>query len=378
MHTDIYEKLAKHLDELPAGFPRTDNGAEMRILQRLFTPEEAELALHVSLIEERARVIARRAGKPLAETSRLLEEMETKGLVFAYRRRGREPRYQAVGYIIGLLEFQVNRLDGDLVRDIEDYTPQWFNLETWRKAPQLRTIPVGKSITFENKILPYEQADEIVRKEDTFAVASCICRREQEIEGHRCDKPIETCLLLGDAAKYYIRNELGRPAGREEVLDILRLANKTGLVLQPGNAKKPSNICTCCGCCCGVLRNIKHHPKPATIVATPCVVNFDASLCNSCTICETRSQMDAIQIEEGRVTVEKDRCIGCGLCVSTCAENALTLVRKPKKEQSPVPRNVVDTNIRLGRARGTLSIGKMVRMFVKSRIDRLLSSRRED
>ena len=39
----IYEALAAHLDRLPAGFPRTPGGVEMRILRRLFTPEEAKL-----------------------------------------------------------------------------------------------------------------------------------------------------------------------------------------------------------------------------------------------------------------------------------------------------------------------------------------------
>ena len=30
-----------------------------------------------------------------------------------------------------------------------------------------------------------------------------------------------------------------------------------GLVLQPGNAQKPINICLCCGCCCQILKNLK-------------------------------------------------------------------------------------------------------------------------
>jgi hypothetical protein len=42
--TDVYEKLAQHLDSLPAGYPRTESGVEMRILKRLFSPEEAEIA----------------------------------------------------------------------------------------------------------------------------------------------------------------------------------------------------------------------------------------------------------------------------------------------------------------------------------------------
>ena len=58
MAMDVYDKLVKHLDNLPPGYPRTDSGVEMRILHRLFTPEDAELALHLTLIPEEARVIA--------------------------------------------------------------------------------------------------------------------------------------------------------------------------------------------------------------------------------------------------------------------------------------------------------------------------------
>ena len=47
MAADIYERLAQHLDNLPGGFPRTESGVEVRILRRLFTPEDAELALHL-------------------------------------------------------------------------------------------------------------------------------------------------------------------------------------------------------------------------------------------------------------------------------------------------------------------------------------------
>lgn len=76
MSTDAYHQLAKHLDNLPSGYPRTDSGVEMRILHRLSSSEEAALALHLTLIPEEARVIARRAKIPIVETTRRLEEME--------------------------------------------------------------------------------------------------------------------------------------------------------------------------------------------------------------------------------------------------------------------------------------------------------------
>jgi hypothetical protein len=45
---DVYRRLQRHLDELPVGYPATASGVELRILERLFTPEEAEVALALS------------------------------------------------------------------------------------------------------------------------------------------------------------------------------------------------------------------------------------------------------------------------------------------------------------------------------------------
>ena len=154
MASDVYERLARFLDDLPAGFPATDSGVELRILRRLFTPEEAELALHLTLLAEPARVIARRARIPVEEAMQRLEEMERKGLMFVYHRDGREPKYMATHFAVGIYEFQVGRLDPELVRDIEKFKTHWFDQTAWDRAPQLRTIPVGESIPAGAEVMP--------------------------------------------------------------------------------------------------------------------------------------------------------------------------------------------------------------------------------
>lgn len=42
--SDVYSSFAAALDRLPNGYPRTESGIELLILQKLFTPEEAALA----------------------------------------------------------------------------------------------------------------------------------------------------------------------------------------------------------------------------------------------------------------------------------------------------------------------------------------------
>ena len=91
MAPDIYERLAEHLDNLPAGFPRTESGVEMRILHRLFTPGDAELAVHLTLNPEEPRVIARRAKIRVAEAARRLEEMRKKSLIFSIPQDNKPP-----------------------------------------------------------------------------------------------------------------------------------------------------------------------------------------------------------------------------------------------------------------------------------------------
>ena len=364
-----------HLDKLPGGFPSTESGVELRLLRRLFTPEEARIALCLTLISEQPRVIARRAGISTAQAGTLLEEMARKGLIFRSQPRGENLEYSALQFVIGIWEFHVKQLDLGLIRDLNEYMPTLLNPEIWKKSPQLRTIPVDRSISARPDVLPYERAEEMVRSQEKFLVAPCICRREHKMAGKGCDRPEETCLVFGTGADYYQRNGLGRVIGLQETLDILKSADESGLVLQPSNAQHILNICCCCGCCCQVLKNLKRYPKPASLFATSFVAEFDADACEGCGVCVERCQMQALQLDGGRAVLDSDRCIGCGLCVATCPTEALRLARKIPPGQVRVPQTLVSAAIQLGRARGKLTTLGMAEMVLKSKLDRLLAAK---
>ncbi|MGD9079785.1 MAG: 4Fe-4S dicluster domain-containing protein [Desulfobacterales bacterium] len=122
---DTYKKLAEHLDNLPGGFAPSDTGVELRLLKRLFTPEEAELSVHLTLEREEASAIANRAGISIDEAEQRLNAMARKGLIFSIEAEGRSALYQAVPWIIGIYEFQVNKLDKAFVEESCLYFGEW-------------------------------------------------------------------------------------------------------------------------------------------------------------------------------------------------------------------------------------------------------------
>ena len=337
-----YHRLAEHLDGLPGGFAPSKTGAHIRLLNKLFTPEEAELATRLTLDQEDAETIAGKAGLSAAQTEKLLGEMVMKGLIFSVQPVDGPTLYQAIPWVIGIYELQVNNLSEDLVEALNEY---WSTAESREKPwkPQLRTIPIGQSIEPTLEVLSYERVEELVEANDTFAVAPCICRVKEKKMGRGCDAPIETCLIFGDFADFYVKTGRGRYISKTEMKAKIAEANEANLVLNPTNSKLVSAICCCCGCCCGILRGLQHAPKPAEAVVSSFVAEYDPEACIGCGVCLERCQMQAITEENDKVSLNADRCIGCGLCVSTCPTGALSLVRKPEGALKEIPATLYDT-----------------------------------
>jgi NAD-dependent dihydropyrimidine dehydrogenase PreA subunit len=373
MTPDVFERLAAHLDTLPAGYPATDSGVHLRLLRRLFSAEDAELALHLTLIPEEARVVARRARRPIAEVERGLQSLESKRLIMVAARPGKPKQYGALQFLVGIWEAQVDRLTPELVHDFEEYLPQLIDVALWKKVPQMRTVPVNITISTRRDVLPYERIEDVVRGYDRFAVSNCICRQEMHVVGTGCTHPLETCLQFGGAADSVVREGRARPITLDETLAILTRAEETGLVLQPGNAKDAMFLCACCGCCCGVLRTAKRHPSPGRILSSPFVAVLTPETCHGCGTCEARCPMQAVTVPDGTAAIDGERCIGCGLCVTTCPTGSLALERKPAAEQPRVPRTIVGTYLKIAQARGRLGVGDIVGLQVRSKIDRLLA-----
>ena len=349
MSDDVYFKLREFLDNLPGGYPATDTGVEIRILKKLFTPEQAHIAIHLKPHPEPSFLIARRLKMKRNEAAEKLEEMAKEGLIYRVRLAGK-PLYMALQFLVGIFEFHLNSLDRELAELMEEYFP--YISKAWQgvKTTQLRVVPVGSSISTTPKVSTYNDIRALLKKKKLLAVAPCICRKETSLMGKECNRPLERCLMFDQAAQYYIENNMAREITRRELDDFLTRGEEEALVLSPTNAKDILNICMCCGCCCGILRLYKSFPKPAEYVQSSYQARIDSELCTSCGTCLERCQMDAIDENDETFSVNLDRCIGCGLCVSTCPAEAVSMIEKP--ETVPIPKTVFDQMKQIAKERG--------------------------
>ena len=336
MSEEMYTRLREFLDTFPTGYPKTPTGVEIRLLKKLFTPEQAELTMLLPREPEDVPTIAARLGRDEGELAKTLEDMALNGLIFRVR-DGEKKLYQAFQFLIGIYEFQLNRLDKEFSAMFEEFLP-YFGMSLAQASvttSQLRVIPVESSLPVKSVVAPYNQVRDLVREQSLISLSPCICAKEQGLLGHPCEKPLEKCLAFGRFAQYYIDNAMGRQIDVDEALAVLDMAEDAGLVLQPTNTQNLEAICCCCSCCCPALRIGKMIARPVDMVTSYYVSAIDPDLCTACGICIERCPMAAIREADGFSEVIDGRCIGCGLCVSTCPEEAITLKAKPGMEAPP-------------------------------------------
>ncbi len=353
MKQDVHKRLREQLDQYSNGFPETASGVELQILKKLFTEEEAEMYLIMTMMPETAEQAAQRTGRDPEQTKVLLDQMAEKGLIFRTTMKG-ETVYMVFGFTVGIYEFQLKDFDEEFARMYEEYYQEAY-FENFRINPmQHVTIPVNRVVQALHPRPSYEDSREIVKAQKRIAVVDCVCRVQRGLAGGDCNKPVEVCLMFGLHANYYIQRGIGREVSPEEALDILDQCEKAGLVTQPHNSQTPGNICNCCSDCCMYLRSLKQHPRPAEVIQANYLAAIDAGVCEACETCLDRCQMDATSMNEaGFAQVEAERCIGCGLCTTTCPVEAISLQAKPEAERRTPPKTPQDLYMELSQERGT-------------------------
>ncbi|MFX0147923.1 MAG: ATP-binding protein [Candidatus Hodarchaeota archaeon] len=352
----IYRDLQKHLDSMPIGFPPSEDGSDIRVLKAYFTPEEAVLATYLNFIPvplSKIYSLTKDSGLSLDETKEKLDIMVEKRIIFKdIDPKTKEESYGNLPYAIGFFENQVNRLSKEMAEAGEDYGVVFIREFLGEKTgiPQMRTVPINTAITYENKIMNYDDARKILDSvEGPYAVAPCVCVQSKELVGITCKHDmLERCMVNN---QNYLDRGDARKITKAEAFEILEKAMEIGLAIQPGNSKNAGGFCLCCGCCCGILSDAKKLDTPARLFATNYFSEVDEEQCTGCGTCLEYCPMDAIKVNKIS-HISKERCIGCGVCVPKCPSEAIHL-RNKEKVITP-PDNSIDMMIKIAKKKKEL------------------------
>jgi electron transport complex protein RnfB len=353
MTEDVYRKLAQRLDAIPNGFPATESGVELRLLAKIFTPEEAALASVMRLTREPAADIAARAGVDPDAAYDTLKGMTRRGLIRFKKDKG-QLLFGLMPFVVGFFEEQLPRMDVELAALFEQYLQETQGGSIVHDAPAIhRVIPVGEAIPFNLEIFPYERATELLEGAKSWGVRDCVCRVQQQLVGKGCDRPIENCLVFAPVEGAFDHSEVDRALTKEEALRILYEAEEAGLVHSTGNYRDGHNyICNCCTCCCGVLRSVAEFGVPTTAVRSDFHAVVDAETCIGCGDCLERCQFEALSLPDDICVVDYSRCVGCGLCATVCPTDALHLERRPEGEVPLPPVDIKEWMVQRAHERG--------------------------
>lgn len=192
-----------------------------------------------------------------------------------------------------------------------------------------KVIPLKTKIEGMPTLAPTEEILEIIKRVPAVSIGYCYCRAKYK----NCDNPVWTCIHIGSAKHL---EELSKKiplksSSYEEVEKLLYKANELGLVHQLLTAPSPEYvyvICSCCPCCCVMLRNAIDYQIHGVVLPSNFIAELNEKECNNCGICLERCHFNALSSGKDKVILDVNLCVGCGLCVNTCPTTALHMIRR--------------------------------------------------
>jgi len=77
-------------------------------------------------------------------------------------------------------------------------------------------VPVEKEISGQQEVISYEKVSDLIDQNQSFLVNDCICKKERELLGHPCDRPVQVCLAMAPVPKVFDKYPTGRAITKQE------------------------------------------------------------------------------------------------------------------------------------------------------------------
>ncbi|WP_405274151.1 DUF362 domain-containing protein [Methanobrevibacter sp.] len=200
------------------------------------------------------------------------------------------------------------------------------------------TININAKIESEgSEFLPTEIIKEVIKRSDDIVIMnSCLCRTSNNCKDYPQDIG---CIFLGPTAAK-IPNHIGKKSTVVEALAQVDRADAAGLSHIIGRNKIDTvwmnvhpgkgllTICHCCPCCClwKVYPNLDDEISEKLEKLDGVSVELHEENCKKCKKClDDVCMFNAISFKNNKITIDRNICKGCGLCVNTCKFNAITI-----------------------------------------------------
>ena len=342
MEMNAWERLAAVLDKIPNSYTHVDDGSHIKVLQWIYTEEEADLASRLQLKGETIEEMGERLSENPEKLKDLLEVMDEKGQIRAWNSSAGR-RYALIPFAVGVYEEQLDRMDPEFAKLVEDYFLKGKGAGLFDNEPAIfKVIPVNRTIKSELEIRPYQVAENLINNAKSWGLRECICKKQQDLLEKPCSYPTSVCIIFAKKENAFEDSQLTQSITQEEALEKLRESEEAGLVHCTMNIQEGHNyICNCCTCCCNILRGVSLSDQPHAYVKSDYIMSVDGDLCSGCETCIERCQFDALSIPEDIIAIDNERCIGCGVCALVCPEGALILVPREGEKKDP-PQGFMD------------------------------------
>lgn len=340
---------------------------QLDLWKSLFTEEEAQIYSEMPHYRDfSAAELAQETEREESECLRLCNQIADRGLLRRTYENGK-PMFLSLGSEYGYYEAYVQHFDAEFIRlkDLnksDDFGSGFVDAE----FPWYRTLPVSLDVVIDGEYTQWDDWHDIFKRHDKFAVSPCMCRvstliREgkgattQEIMENGIgfdDWPMETCIVTGKQAEYFIEIGAGREITAEEAEAILQHSIDKGMIVDSLCTKEAENICSCqCDCCLYTAGLRKMNGGPALDVASNFNLMHNREKCIGCGMCEKQCPMHSITMDEEGFPVVDSACVRCGQCATVCPQNARGLKLRPEDERREIPENLADYYEKAARAR---------------------------